>query len=111
MRFSDNDERTDFVNDYTNRANGWYLWGNDPSIERRFWRFDLTSQISIIVEEELLYFAFPKRHEEWVPKNWYITDKRIAQYACGDQKPHFGNYLANRSMALEYLKKWDRGDL
>jgi hypothetical protein len=107
--FKNDKERKAFLEDYRNAANGWYLWTYDNALERRWWRLDMTEGISFIVEEDNLFFAYPKRHDEWTPQQWYITDQRIAQYACGDEKPHFGNYRASKSQAMEYLKKIEKG--
>ena len=107
--FKNDKERKAFLDDYRNTKNGWYLWTYDNALERRWWRIDLKDDISFVVEEEKMYFAFPKRHDEWTPKQWYITDQRIAQYACGDERPHFGNYRTSKSQALEYLKKIEKG--
>ena len=110
-KFRNDSERKAFLNDYTNRANGWQLWRTETIIERRWWRFDLTDDISIIVEEELKTFAYPERTEKWTPIQWYITDQKIAEYQCGDRTPHFGDYRSSKTVALAYLKACEKGEL
>lgn len=85
------------------------MWKVDTDLERRLWRLDLTDDIAFVVEEEMQTFAFPEHHEEWRVRQWYITDRKFAEYQCGDREPHFSDYKVSKSQALEYLKGWEKG--
>lgn len=108
-KFKNDKERKAFLEDYRNEENGWYLWTYDNAIERRWWRNDVAPGFSFIVEEEMIWISFPKRHDKWIVRQWFITDQQVAEYACGNKKPHFGNYRARKTQALEYLKKAEKG--
>lgn len=111
MKFKNDKERKAFLDDYRNRLNGWFNWKSDIDLERRWWRLELTDDIAFVVEEEHQTFAFPEHHDAWTARQWYITDQKIAEYACGDRKPHFGDYKASKSQALQYLKACEKGEL
>ena len=51
-------ERSNFLKDYTNVENGWYLWQENPVIQRRWWRRDI-GNCSIVIEDALHRNTFP----------------------------------------------------
>lgn len=108
MKFKNDRARRAFLDDYRNTMNGWQMWKVDPEIERRMWKLDIIDDISIIVEEERMTFAYPEHHEEWVIRQWYITDRRFAEYQCGDGTPHFSDYKVSKTQVLEYIKEVEK---
>lgn len=87
-------ERIAFLEDYRNEQNGWNLWKQDEDLGRWMWRYDL-DDISIIVEERLQTYEWPKKHQARTISNWYITD----------WSGLFEDHRASRTMALAEIKK------
>lgn len=94
LSFKNDKERIAFLEDYRNLDNGWYLWKDDEDLQRRWWRFDLTT-CCLIVEEQLQTLLHPNKHQEMRLLHWYIID---------DFKEPFADGVASRSMALNRLK-------
>lgn len=45
-----NETGEEFLLDYTNEENGWYLWLEVPQVQRRWWRRDFDG-FSVVIEE------------------------------------------------------------
>lgn len=93
-KFKNDKERIAFLEDYRNVDHGWYLWKQDEELGRWMWRLDLDGT-SIIVEEILRTFEWPKKHQEKTISNWYIMD----------WSGLFEDHRASRTMALAEIKK------
>lgn len=99
--FRNDKERIAFLEDYTNKENGWFLFRNDPEMKRRCWLLDLPEGASLIVEEELRTFTWPEEHQKWNVLTWFIIDDWT------EQKP-FGDCRGSRTQALNKLKELGR---
>lgn len=95
MKLKNDKERIAFLEDYRNLDHGWYPWKEDGDLQRRMWRLDLPG-CAIIVEEQLQTFEWPRKHETWNVKHWYVVS---------DWKRPFANNTASRFLALAALKK------
>ena len=51
INFKNDKERIAFLEDDRNGNNGWYLWGDNQELGRRWWRYDLPD-CAFVVEEE-----------------------------------------------------------
>ena len=76
-------------------AQGWYLWKEDPEIQREWWRYDLPD-CALIVEEQLRTSMYPKKHLSQDVMHWYIIKDWDLPFADG---------VASRSLALAELKR------
>lgn len=110
-KFRNDKERKAFLDDFHNTDNGWIIWKFDTELERQWWRLELTNTIAIVVEEERRTYKYPEYREVWTPIQWFITDQKIAEYQCGDEVPHFGDYRTSKGRALEYIKAAEKGEL
>ena len=109
-KFKNDRERKSFLDNYRSTDAGWILWKDDQDLERRWWRLQLTDSVAFIVEEEHLTYAYPERHDSWTARHWYITDRKVAEYTCGNRDPHFGDYRASKSEVLAFLKEVEKSD-
>ena len=100
--FKNDKERIAFLEDYTNRENGWYLFRNDIQMQRRAWALDLLDGTTFIVEEEMRTITWPETHQEWLTIAWFIIDQN-------DRKP-YGDCRGSRTMALAILKEVEKSD-
>lgn len=95
-KFKNDIERKQFLDDYRNEQNGWFLWKNDDDLERRWWRYDLPDGTSLIVEEEKETFHWPNKHIKWEARCWYV--------ALWKNVP-FSDYRASKTQALAKIKE------
>lgn len=100
--FRNDKERIAFLEDYTNKENGWYLFRNDVQMQRRAWALDLLDGTTFIVEEELRTITWPETHQEWLTIAWFIIDQN-------DRKP-YGDCRGSRTMALTKLKEVEKSE-
>lgn len=96
MKLKNDKERLAFL-DARTRATGWYLWKEDPDLQREWWRFDLPDA-AIIVEEQKITYSYPKPHEDKMILHWYIIE---------DWDRFFADQVASRTQALQKIKKCD----
>lgn len=94
-------ERIAFLEDYRNEKNGWYIWKHDDDLQRTWWRFDLPD-CALIVEEQLQTILWPKEHQAWTVKCWYIIT---------DWHALFADQVASRTMAVTKLKEVRKNEI
>ena len=93
------DLRIEFLEDYRNMDNGWYLWKEDHDLNRKFWRLDLPGEIALIVEEHLrtLFSYVDKSYpKKWLVQHWFVVE---------DWDRPFDDNSGSRTMALQKLKE------
>lgn len=96
MKLKNDKERLAFL-DARIRATGWYLWKEDPDLQREWHRFDLPEG-SIIVEEQRITYQYPEPHVDTSILHWYIIR---------DWNGLFADQVASRTQALQLIKKSD----
>lgn len=96
MTFKNDKERGEFLDNYANEKNGWYLWKEDKDIGRMMWRRDLPD-CSLIVEEQQITYRWPEENVDWGVLHWYVVE---------DWNKPFADSLASRSQALKKLKEY-----
>lgn len=101
QNFKNDKERIAFLEDYRNEGNGWRLWKHDEDMGRRSWRLDITDGSSLIVEEELRTFNWPKVHTTWSVMHWYIIED-------WNSDQNFGDCRGSRTQALNKIKELGR---
>ena len=96
-------ERIDFLEDYRNGNNGWYLWDSNTDIGRRWWRYDFPDCALIVEEEEYtpVECSWWKEDpsEPWRVLQWFIIKDWFAPF--GDQR-------GSRTMALQEIKRIEK---
>ena len=98
LELKNDKQRLAFLDDYTNKENGWSLWKYDEDLQRRWWRYDL-SDCALIVEEDRMTFKYPNMHVDWYVRNWFIiTDWSFREKTFRDQ-------VASRTLALAEIKR------
>ena len=98
LELKNDKQRLAFLDDYTNKENGWYLWKYDDDLQRRWWRYDLPD-CALIVEEDDQTFNWPEKQVKPRVVNWFI----IRDWNFQDQT--FRDQQASRSLALAEIKR------
>ena len=101
-KFRNDKERIAFLEDYTNRENGWILYRNDIEMSRRCWLLRLPDGAALIVEEELGTFTWPEVHKKWNTLTWFIIDD------WKNNNKLYGDCRGSRTQALTKLKELGR---
>ena len=85
---------------------GWYLWLDQPEIDRKFERVDIqgTAFICEILKIELTY---PKKHNKWVGEKYYIIPVEELEKGPERKRP-FSAYISSKTMCIEALKNMGR---
>ncbi len=85
---------------------GWYLWLDQPEVERKFERVDIqdTAFICEILKIEVFY---PKTHNKWAGEKYYIIPVEELDKGPERKKP-FSAYISSKTMCIEELKNMSR---
>lgn len=98
MILKNDKERIEFLEDYRNEDNGWYLWKEDKDLGRKMWRLDIEDgNTSVIVEERLQLVTYPRHEAKWLVRNWYL----VVEWS---DLP-FESAAASRTIVLGYIKR------
>ena len=85
---------------------GWYLWLDQPEVERRFERVDIQGK-AIICEVKKIELTYPKLHNQWEGRIFYIIP--IEELEKGpERKRPFSAYISSKTMCIEELKNMGR---
>ena len=85
---------------------GWYLWLDQPDVERRFERVDIQGK-AFICEVMNIEHTWPKVYNEWVGEKFYIVP--IEELDKGpERKRPFSAYISSKTMCNEELMKMRR---
>lgn len=98
LELKNDKQRLAFLDDYTNKENGWYLWKYDDDLQRRWWRYDLPD-CALIVEEDQQTFTWPNVRIEWRKRDWFIIRDWSQKYKT------FRDQQASRTLALAEIKR------
>lgn len=98
LELKNDKQRLAFLDDYTNKENGWYLWKYDDDLQRRWWRYDLPD-CALIVEEDQQTFTWPNVRIEWRKRDWFI----IRDWSQNTKT--FRDQQASRTLALAEIKR------
>ena len=96
-----NDLRGKFL-DNRDPDQGWYLWVNQPEVDRKFYRSDI-EDTAFICEVEKCEFQYPKRHTKWYTKRYFIVPTCELEKGIERAKP-FSAYESNKTGCIERLK-------
>lgn len=98
LELKNDKQRLAFLDDYTNKENGWYLWKYDDDLQRRWWRYDLPD-CALIVEEDDQTFNWPEKQVKPRVVNWFIIrDWTFKSRTFRDQQ-------ASKTLALAEIKR------
>lgn len=101
MKFKNDKERIAFLEE-RRHDQGWYLWREDKTTDRRMWRFD-TKESSIVVEEHRQTLRYPHTHIKWMVAGWYIV-RELGTVP-------FEDWRASRTLALQEIKRCEKEGL
>lgn len=108
INFKNDKERTEFLENYRDAERGWRLWKGDTDRQVRIFRNDIAPDLCLVVEEQLLTFEWPKKHQSWAVRDRYIInwDETGDVFARGMLT--FGDQRASRSQQLAALKEYQK---
>ena len=98
LELKNDKQRIAFLDDYTNKENGWYLWKYDDDLQRRWWRYDLPD-CALIVEEDQQTFTWPNVRIECLKRDWFIIRDWSQKYKT------FRDQQASRTLALAEIRR------
>ena len=107
-KFKNDKERTDFLDDYRNAENGWILWKEDADLSIRIWRNDLSEDHAYIVEENLVTYGWPQRHQVWAVRDRYIIDWSKTGTDMEKNQKSFRDQRASKTQQLTDLKEFQK---
>lgn len=102
-KLRNNELRKQFLVD-RNPEDGWYLWINQPEVDREFWRVDIEGY-AFVVEMELHERIYPKRDIVWYEAGIYVIPVEELE---NTRKRPFSTYATNNSQCIEKLKELGR---
>lgn len=99
MALRNDKERMAFLDDYANDVNAyWYLAKMLTGYDRRFFAYRGTDY-TVYVEDELQTMTWPKRHEKWISRSFYLVPDEP-----GTRKP-FADYRMSKTMIINWIKE------
>lgn len=108
MNFKNDKERTEFLEDYRNIDNGWYLWREDYARQLRIFQNDLASDLCFLVEEHLVTLEWPKKHQAWAVRERYIVNWEETGDKMERGMRTFADQRASKSQQLAALKEFQK---
>lgn len=112
-----NDQRGAFIDDYQS----WPLWIETPETGERIFRFNITEDIAIAVRDQKQHVWNPGKYKyssetEYAGERYYLLGissnygVRGAEFKKSQEKT-FSESLTNRSNLIEFLKKYQKGEV
>lgn len=112
-----NDQRGAFIDDYQS----WPLWIETPETGERIFRFNITEDISIAVRDQKQHLWIPGKYKystetEYAGEKYYLLGissnygVKGAEFKKSQEKT-FSESLTNRSNLIEFLKKYQKGEV
>lgn len=112
-----NDQRGAFIDDYQS----WPLWIETPETGERIFRFNISSDIAIAVRDQKQHLWIPGKYKystetEYTGERYYLLGissnygVKGAEFKKSQEKT-FSESLINRSNLIEFLKKYQKGEV
>lgn len=112
-----NDQRGAFIDDYQS----WPLWIETPETGERIFRFNITEDIAIAVRDQKQHVWNPGKYKyssetEYAGERYYLLGissnygVKGAEFKKSQEKT-FSESLTNRSNLIEFLKKYQKGEV
>ena len=112
-----NDQRGAFIDDYQS----WPLWIETPETGERIFRFNITEDIAIAVRDQKQHVWNPGKckyssETEYAGERYYLLGissnygVKGAEFKKSQEKT-FSESLTNRSNLIEFLKKYQKGEV
>lgn len=112
-----NDQRGTFIDDYQS----WPLWIETPETGERIFRFNISSDIAIAVRDQKQHLWIPGKYKystetEYTGERYYLLGissnygVKGAEFKKSQEKT-FSESLINRSNLIEFLKKYQKGEV
>ncbi len=112
-----NDQRGAFIDDYQS----WPLWIETPETGERIFRFNISSDIAIAVRDQKQHLWIPGKYKystetEYTEERYYLLGISLNYGVKGaefkkSQEKTFSESLINRSNLIEFLKKYQKGEV
>ena len=112
-----NDQRGAFIDDYQS----WPLWIETPETGERIFRFNISEDIAIAVRDQKQHLWIPGKYKystetEYTGERYYLLGissnygVKGAEFKKSQEKT-FSESLVNRSNLIEFLKKYQKGEV
>ena len=112
-----NDQRGAFIDDYQS----WPLWIETPETGERIFRFNISEDIAIAVRDQKQHLWIPGKYKystetEYTGERYYLLGissnygVKGAEFKKSQEKT-FSESLINRSNLIEFLKKYQKGEV
>ena len=112
-----NDQRGAFIDDYQS----WPLWIETPETGERIFRFNIAEDIAIAVRDQKQHLWIPGKYKystetEYAGERYYLLGissnygVKGAEFKKSQEKT-FSESLTNRSNLIEFLKKYQKGEV
>lgn len=112
-----NDQRGAFIDDYQS----WPLWIETPETGERIFRFNIAEDIAIAVRDQKQHLWIPGKYKystetEYAGEKYYLLGissnygVKGAEFKKSQEKT-FSESLTNRSNLIEFLKKYQKGEV
>lgn len=99
MALRNDKERMAFLDNYTDDCNAyWFLAKMLTGYDRRFFAYQ-GDGYSIYVEDELQTLTWPKKHEKWLSRAFYLVPLEN-----GTRKP-FADYRMSKTQIINWIKE------
>ena len=86
IKLSNDRDRTQFLDDYTNEDRGWYMWQREPHVQRRWWRRDFDGW-SVVIEDAVHRNVFRDTSEDmrtvirvYMVEDWNLPLENATSY-------------------------------
>ncbi len=93
-KFTNNEKRRAFFDDRLEK-DGWFLWLEEPRLNRKYMRCDVDG-VTFICELREYESPYPKPHRAW-RESWYMVKSN-------DWEMPFENHSTSLSLCIEELK-------
>ena len=104
-RLKNNKLRQDFLEE-RKQEDGWFVWINQPEVERKFERVDLKDgdeDISFVCELRRTEHFYPSKYVDWFACDYFIIPTELLENVDARRNP-FSSYRASKSQCIEKLK-------
>ena len=100
-KYTNNEKRKKFFEE-RNESEGWYLWFEEPRLNRKYMRVDI-NETSFIAEMKEQTFHFPKERREWRVDRWYMV-------TADDWEKPFEDHSTSLSLAIGEFKRLQKDE-
>ena len=101
LKLKNNELREKFLEDL-NPDEGWYVWLDQPGLNRKFYRNDLNGTTFVVEMMEILR-TYPRKERVWYPAKYYFMQTKTLEDRSRSNP--FSTFVASKTMCIDELKK------